>query len=42
VTLHNTTLGDHTDDINDARVYGGIHFRFDQHAGARQGRRVGA
>jgi hypothetical protein len=30
-----------TDDIDDARVYGGIHFRFDQRAGARQGRRVG-
>jgi hypothetical protein len=28
-------------DIDDARVYGGIHFRFDQEAGARQGRRVG-
>jgi len=31
-----------TDDIDDARVYGGIHFRFDQEAGARMGRRVGA
>jgi hypothetical protein len=31
-----------TDDIDDARVYGGIHFRFDQEAGARQGRRVGS
>jgi hypothetical protein len=30
------------DDIADARVFGGIHFRFDQEAGARQGRRVGA
>jgi hypothetical protein len=30
-----------TDDIDDARVYGGIHFRFDQEAGAKQGRRVG-
>jgi membrane-associated phospholipid phosphatase len=29
-----------TDDIADARVYGGIHYRFDQTAGARQGRRV--
>ena len=26
-----------TDDISDARVYGGIHFRFDQVAGDRQG-----
>jgi hypothetical protein len=30
-----------TDDISDARVYGGIHFRFDQVAGARLGRAVG-
>jgi hypothetical protein len=30
-----------TDDIDDARVYGGIHFRFDQRAGARQGRQIG-
>jgi hypothetical protein len=30
-----------TDDIDDARVYGGIHFRFDQDAGAHQGRHVG-
>jgi PAP2 superfamily len=30
-----------TEDIDDARVYGGIHFRFDQRAGARQGRRIG-
>ena len=29
-----------TNDISDARVYGGIQFRFDQTAGARQGRRV--
>jgi hypothetical protein len=28
-------------DIHDARVYGGVHFRFDQTAAARQGRRVG-
>jgi hypothetical protein len=31
-----------TTDIDDARVYGGIHFRFDQEAGAKQGRQVGA
>ena len=30
-----------TADIADARVYGGIHFRFDQVAGARIGRDVG-
>ena len=31
-----------TDDISDARVYGGIHFRTDQDAGARLGRAVGS
>ena len=30
-----------TDDIDDARIYGGIHFRFDQEAGSHQGRHVG-
>ena len=30
-----------THDISDARVYGGIHFRFDQEIGGEQGRRVG-
>jgi len=28
-------------DVSDARVYGGIHFRFDQDAGERQGHAVG-
>lgn len=36
-----TSLKQLTDDIDDARVYGGIHFRFDQEAGAVQGRRIG-
>jgi hypothetical protein len=31
-----------TDDIDDARIYGGVHYRFDQEEAARQGRRVGA
>jgi len=31
-----------THDIDDARIYGGIHFRYDQEAGAEQGRHVGA
>jgi PAP2 superfamily len=31
-----------TSDIDDARVYGGIHFRFDQESGAKLGRQVGA
>ena len=30
-----------TQDIDDARVTGGIHFRFDQRAGARMGRDIG-
>ena len=41
VTLHYVRLEQITDDIDDARVYGGIHFRFDQEAGAVQGRRLG-
>jgi hypothetical protein len=31
-----------TDDIDDARVFGGVHYRFDQEAGARQGWQVGS
>jgi hypothetical protein len=42
VVLHYTDLKTVTDDIDDARVYGGIHFRYDQEAGARQGRSVGS
>jgi hypothetical protein len=42
VELEYSTLEEITRDIDDARVYGGIHFRFDQVAGAEQGRRVGA
>jgi len=30
-----------TDDIADARVYGGIHFRYDQDSGEKQGHRIG-
>jgi hypothetical protein len=41
ITLSYGTLRAITDDIADARVYGGIHFRFDQDEGAEQGRRVG-
>ena len=50
ITLTNSQLGivlkynawkQITDDIDDARIYGGIHFRFDQEAGAHQGRLVG-
>jgi hypothetical protein len=42
VALSYTDFKRITEDIDDARVYGGIHFRFDQDAGARQGQRVGA
>jgi hypothetical protein len=41
LTLKYTKLKQITDDIDDARVYGGIHFRFDQDAGSEMGRRVG-
>jgi hypothetical protein len=41
VTLHYSTLEEITDDISDARVYGGIHFRTDQDAGALLGTRIG-
>jgi hypothetical protein len=41
VTLQYTTFEQITHDINDARVYGGIHFRFDQNIGSAQGRKVG-
>jgi hypothetical protein len=42
VILQYETFEQITDDISDARVYGGIHFRFDQEAGGEQGRQVGA
>jgi hypothetical protein len=40
VVMHYTSLKQITDDIDDARIYGGIHFRFDQEAGGKQGQRV--
>jgi hypothetical protein len=40
ISLHYTTFKDICQDIDDARVYGGIHFRFDQEAGTRLGREV--
>jgi hypothetical protein len=42
VTLRYTRFDQITSDISDARIYGGIHFRFDQEAGAELGRDVGA
>jgi hypothetical protein len=41
VVLHYTAWQQITDDIDDARIYGGVHFRFEQEAGARLGRQVG-
>jgi len=40
VTLHYTRFKQITADVDDARVYGGIHFRFDQKAGGELGRDV--
>jgi hypothetical protein len=42
IALEYETFEDITDDIDTARIYGGIHFRFDQRAGGRQGKRIGA
>jgi PAP2 superfamily len=41
ITLQYTSFKEITDDISDARVYGGIHFRTDQVAGEHLGRAVG-
>ena len=40
VTFEYTRFKEMIDDISDARVYGGIHFRFDQVAGEDVGRAV--
>ncbi len=39
-TMNYTQLQKISDDVDDARVYAGIHFRFDQVAGVRLGREV--
>jgi membrane-associated phospholipid phosphatase len=41
IVLQYTSFKQITDDISDARVYGGIHFRTDQVAGAHLGEAVG-
>jgi hypothetical protein len=41
IVLQYNDLRDIIDDVSDARVFGGIHFRYDQDAGERQGRDVG-
>jgi hypothetical protein len=40
IVLNYTTLKQITNDVDDARVYGGIHFRFEQEAGGRLGRDI--
>ena len=40
ITVHYTQLKGISDDVDDARVYGGIHWRFDQVAGNALGRAV--
>lgn len=40
LTLSYTSFRQICDDVDDARIYGGIHFRFDQEAGTLQGRQV--
>jgi hypothetical protein len=40
VTLTYTSLKQMCDDVDDARIYGGMHFRFDQEAGVRLGNDV--
>ena len=40
LVFHYTSFEQITDDIDDARVYGGIHFRFDQDAGSEMGRAI--
>lgn len=42
VELRYVRLEQITQDIDDARIYGGMHYRLDQRAGARQGRSIGA
>jgi hypothetical protein len=40
VTLNYTSLMEISNDVDDARVYGGMHYRFEQKAGVRLGREV--
>ncbi len=41
VVLHYTSWKQITDDVDDARIFGGVHYRFDQEGAARQGKQVG-
>jgi hypothetical protein len=40
LTFNYTTFNEICNDVDDARVYGGIHFRFDQVAGNQLGRGI--
>jgi hypothetical protein len=40
ITVQYTQLKQISDDVDDARVYGGIHWRFDQDAGNDLGRAI--
>ena len=40
ITRRYSQLSEIADDVDDARVYGGIHFRFDQQGGNALGRAV--
>jgi hypothetical protein len=40
LSLHYTKISDITSDIDEARIDGGIHFRFDQDAGTEMGQDV--
>jgi len=42
MTWQYTAIKNIVEDISDARVFGGIHFRFDQVGGEQQGKAVGA
>ena len=41
LVLDYSTMEAIASDIDDARIFGGIHFRFDQEEGSRQGRQIG-
>jgi hypothetical protein len=41
IVLEYTSFEQITDDIDDGRIYGGVHYRFDQEAGAMMGRQIG-
>jgi hypothetical protein len=42
LTFQYTSFSQITDDISYARIFGGIHYRFDQEAGADLGRDIGS